>query len=83
MASGAGRTSQQIIEDLASDILSKIPSNFSLDEVKVQNSFPMPSLWLPKIITQSSSEIFRDFFSTNYPCLMPIGYLNSWEENVM
>ncbi|XP_033642613.1 dynein heavy chain 3, axonemal-like [Asterias rubens] len=35
-ASGAGRTSQQIIEDLASDILSKIPPNFSLDEVKAK-----------------------------------------------
>ncbi|XP_038073730.1 dynein heavy chain 3, axonemal-like isoform X4 [Patiria miniata] len=38
-ASGAGRTAQQIIEDLASDILSKIPPNFNLEEVKMK--FPV------------------------------------------
>ena len=35
-AAGGGRTSQQIIEDLAGDILSKIPPNFNLEEVKVK-----------------------------------------------
>ncbi|XP_033114673.1 dynein heavy chain 3, axonemal-like isoform X5 [Anneissia japonica] len=35
-ASGGGRSSQQVIDDLASDILSKVPSNFNLEEVKAK-----------------------------------------------
>ncbi|XP_022099330.1 dynein heavy chain 3, axonemal-like isoform X3 [Acanthaster planci] len=38
-ASGVGRTAQQIIEDLATDILSKIPPNFNVEEVKTK--FPV------------------------------------------
>ena len=35
-SSGAGgKTSQEIIEDLASDILSKLPLEFNLEETKV------------------------------------------------
>jgi hypothetical protein len=33
--SGGGKSSQEIIEELASDILTKIPQDFSLEEVKV------------------------------------------------
>ena len=32
---GGGRSSQEIIEDLASDILSKLPQEFNLEEVQV------------------------------------------------
>ncbi|ESO88893.1 hypothetical protein LOTGIDRAFT_125424 [Lottia gigantea] len=37
--SGGGKSSQQIIEELASDILSKIPPDFNLEEVK--NKYPV------------------------------------------
>lgn len=32
---GAGKSSQDIIEDLASDILSKIPAAFEVEEIQV------------------------------------------------
>nr|XP_054750956.1 dynein axonemal heavy chain 3-like isoform X12 [Lytechinus pictus] len=38
-ASGGGKSSQQIIEDLASDILSKIPPDYNLEEV--QTKYPV------------------------------------------
>lgn len=34
--SGGGKSSQEIIEELASDILSKIPPDFDLEEVQVR-----------------------------------------------
>ncbi|XP_076448252.1 dynein axonemal heavy chain 3-like [Babylonia areolata] len=37
--SGGGKSSQEIIEDLASDILTKIPPDFNLDEV--QSKYPV------------------------------------------
>ena len=33
---GGGKSSQEIIEDLASDILSKLPPEFNLEEVQVK-----------------------------------------------
>lgn len=33
--SGGGKSSQDIIEELASDILQKIPHNFNLEEIQV------------------------------------------------
>ena len=33
---GGGKSSQEIIEDLASDILSKLPQEFNLEEVQVK-----------------------------------------------
>ncbi|XP_052058680.1 dynein axonemal heavy chain 3-like isoform X1 [Mytilus californianus] len=38
-SAGGGKSSQEIIEELASDILSKIPPDFNLDEV--QNRYPV------------------------------------------
>ncbi|XP_071486244.1 dynein axonemal heavy chain 3-like [Diadema antillarum] len=35
-AAGGGKSSQQVIEDLASDILSKIPPNYNLEEVQAK-----------------------------------------------
>ena len=38
-STGGGKTSQEIIEDLAIDILSRLPHEFSLDEAKTK--FPV------------------------------------------
>ena len=33
MTGGAGKSSQQVIDELATDILSKLPSNFNMEKV--------------------------------------------------
>ena len=38
--SGGGKSSQDVIEELASDILTKIPPDFNLEEVQVCSMYP-------------------------------------------
>lgn len=37
--SGGGKSSQEMIEELASDILTKIPADFNLEECQVSTSY--------------------------------------------
>ncbi|KAJ8047551.1 Dynein heavy chain 3, axonemal [Holothuria leucospilota] len=51
----SGRTSQQVIEDLAADILSKLPPNFQLEEVQVK----YPVLYEESMNTVLLQELMR------------------------
>ena len=44
--SGGGKSSQDLIEELASDILTKIPPDFNLEEVQVSTSLRYSMIFL-------------------------------------
>ena len=78
--SGGGKSSQDLIEELASDILTKIPPDFNLEEVQVSTSLRYRMIFLTlsifKISRLISCDVFTksDVVATCFCCLIEIRY---------
>lgn len=57
--SGGGKSSQEMIEELASDILTKIPADFNLEECQVSTSYLsiMSTMCTSTVLTSLSPDL--------------------------